>query len=71
MTSKKDSTSAVSKKTPPGLPVPSSPAECPTPAEVSAVLAKEMNQLSVEEREKVFEDVHGIPRVVDEPRERH
>jgi len=33
------------------------------------MLAKEMNQLSVEEREKVFEDVHGIPRVVDEPHE--
>jgi hypothetical protein len=31
------------------------------------MLAKEMNQLSVEEREKVLEDVHGIARVVDEP----
>jgi hypothetical protein len=31
------------------------------------MLAKEMNQLSVEEREKVLEDVHGIARAVDEP----
>jgi hypothetical protein len=30
------------------------------------MLAKEMNQLSVEEREKVLEDVHGIARAVDE-----
>jgi hypothetical protein len=28
-----------------------------------------MNQLSVDEREKVLEDVHGIARVVDEPLE--
>ena len=48
---------------------PSSPAECPTPAETGAMLAKEMNKLSVEEREKVLEDVHGIPRVVDETQE--
>jgi hypothetical protein len=62
--------STVSKKTDASdLPVPSSPTECPTPAEASAMLAKEMNQLSVEEREKVLEDVHGIPRVVDEPQE--
>jgi len=33
------------------------------------MLATEMNQLSVDEREKVLEDVHGIPRVVDEPQE--
>jgi hypothetical protein len=69
MTGKKDSTSAVSKKAPSDLPVPSSPTECPTLAEASALLAKEMNQLSVDEREKVLEDVHGIPRVVDEPQE--
>jgi hypothetical protein len=31
------------------------------------MLAKEMNLLSVEEREKVLEDVHGIARAVDEP----
>jgi hypothetical protein len=31
------------------------------------MLAKEMNQLSVDEREQVLEDVHGIARVVDEP----
>jgi hypothetical protein len=31
------------------------------------MLAKEMNQLSVEEREKVLEDIHGIARAVDEP----
>jgi hypothetical protein len=41
--------------------------ECPSPEATSAMLAKEMNQLSVEEREKVLEDVHGIARVVDEP----
>ena len=33
------------------------------------MLAREMFQLSVEEREKVLEDVHGIARVVDEPQE--
>jgi hypothetical protein len=33
------------------------------------MLAKEMNQLSVEEREEVLEDIHGIARVVDEPQE--
>jgi hypothetical protein len=69
MTGNGDSMSAVSKKTPSDLSVPSSPTECPTPAEASAMLAKEMNQLSVEEREKVLEDVHGIPRVVDESQE--
>jgi hypothetical protein len=72
MPGKKDPTSVVSKKTPSDLPVPSSsssPTEFPTPAEVSSMLAKEMNQLSVEEREKVLEDVHGIARVVDEPQE--
>jgi hypothetical protein len=71
MTGKEDSTSYVSKKTPSDLPVvpASSPTECPTPAEVSALLAKEMNQLSVKEREKVLEDVHGIARVADEPKE--
>jgi hypothetical protein len=40
---------------------------CPTPEASSALLAKEMNQLSVDEREKVLEDVHGISRAVDEP----
>ena len=70
MTGEEDSMSAVSRKTPSALSVPSTPAECSTPAEVlSAMLAKEMNQLSVEDREKAFEDVHGIPRVVDEPQE--
>jgi hypothetical protein len=34
-----------------------------------AMLAKEMNQLSVEEREKVLADIHGISPVVDEPQE--
>ena len=33
------------------------------------MLARDMNRLSVEEREKVFEDVHGIARVLDEPPE--
>ncbi len=67
MTGKKDSTSAVSNETPSDLP--SIPAECATPAEASALLAKEMNQLSVDEREKVLDDVHGIARVTDEPEE--
>jgi hypothetical protein len=31
------------------------------------MLAQEMAQLSVEEREKALEDVHGIARAVDEP----
>ena len=69
MTGKEDSMSTVSKKTPSDLSIPSSPAECPTPDEISAMLAKEMNKLSVEDREKAFEDVHGIPRVVDEPQD--
>jgi hypothetical protein len=71
MAGKEDSMSPVSKKTPSDLSAPSSATtECPTPAEVSAMIATEMNQLSVEEREKVLEDVHGIPRLVDEPHER-
>jgi hypothetical protein len=71
MTGKEDSTSTVSKKTPSDLPVvpASSPTECPSSAEASAMLAKEMNQLSVKEREKILEDVHGIARVADEPQE--
>jgi hypothetical protein len=70
MSGKKDRKSAVSKKPPSDLPVPSSlPTDCPTPAEAGAMLAKEMNQLSVEEREEVLEDVHGIAPVVDEPQE--
>jgi hypothetical protein len=52
-------------KTPSDLPVP----ECPTQAEAGAMLAKEMNKLSVEEREKVLADIHGISPVVDEPQE--
>jgi hypothetical protein len=46
---------------------PTAPTRCPTPDATSAMLAKEMNQLSVEEREKVLEDIHGIARAVDEP----
>lgn len=45
------------------------PLDFPNPAETSALLAKEMNDLSIEEREKVLEDVHGVARVVDEPPE--
>jgi hypothetical protein len=30
------------------------------------LMAQEMNALSSDEREKVFEDIHGIPRVVEE-----
>jgi hypothetical protein len=62
MTGKEDPASAESKKT-------SSDLSVPTQAETSVMLAKEMNQLTVEEREKVLEDVHGIARVVDEPQE--
>jgi hypothetical protein len=71
MSGKKDPTSAMSKKTPSDLPFASSPAEqCPTQAEAAAMLAYDMNQLSVEEREKVFEDVHGVAPVrIDEPQE--
>jgi hypothetical protein len=69
MRGKDDPTSAVDKKTLSDRPFPSSPPECPTPDETSIMLAKEMNRLSVEEREKVLEDVHGIARVVDEPEE--
>jgi hypothetical protein len=47
---------------------PTVPTECPTPEATSAMLAKEMNQLSVEERERILEDIHGIARAVfDEP----
>ena len=72
MTGEEDAMSAMSKSPPSSDPlVPSSfpAAGCPTPAEAGAMLAKEMNQLSVEEREKAFEDVHGISRVVDETQE--
>jgi hypothetical protein len=69
MRGKNDPTSAVDKKTLSDRLFPSSPPECPTPDEASIMLANEMNRLSVEEREKVLEDVHGIARVVDEPQE--
>jgi hypothetical protein len=70
MNSKRDPSSAVDRKTLSNRPLPSSsPPECPTPDEASIVLAEDMNGLSVEEREKVLEDVHGIARVVDEPEE--
>ena len=68
MAGKEDLTYTVSKKTP-SVPA-SPPRECPTPAEASSMLAREMNQLSVKEREKALEDIHGIPRLVDEPKER-
>jgi hypothetical protein len=70
MNSKKDPSSAVDKNTLSERPLPSSsPPEYPTLDEASIMLAKDMNGLSVEEREKVLEDVHGIARVVDEPEE--
>jgi hypothetical protein len=72
MSGKKDPTSAVSMKTPSDVPIPSSssPTENPLQAEeAGAMLAKEMNRLSVEEREKVLADIHGISPVVDEPKE--
>jgi hypothetical protein len=34
--------------------------------ETDALLAKELNELSLDEREKVYEDIHGIPRLVEE-----
>ena len=40
------------------------PNENPTPADADALLAKEMNQLTVEERNNVLNDIHGI---VDDP----
>jgi hypothetical protein len=46
---------------------PTAPTECPNPEATSAMLAQEMAQLSVEEREKALEDVHGIAHAVDEP----
>ena len=36
------------------------PNENPSPADAEALLAKEMNQLSVEERANVLNDIHGI-----------
>jgi hypothetical protein len=69
MNSKQDPSSAVDKNTLSDRPLPSSSPECPTLDEASSMMAKEMNHLSVEEREKVLEDVHGIARVVDEPQE--
>jgi hypothetical protein len=30
------------------------------------LMAKELNELSLEEREQVYEDIHGIPRLVEE-----
>jgi hypothetical protein len=30
------------------------------------LLAREMNELSIDERERIFEEIHGISRVVDE-----
>lgn len=35
--------------------------EAPTNAEMSALIAAELNQLGNVERNKIFEDVHGIP----------
>jgi hypothetical protein len=38
-----------------------------TPAtETDALLAKELNELSLDEREQVYEDIHCIPRLVEE-----
>ena len=35
-------------------------ADMPTPEEIDALVAAELSQLSAEEREKVFEDIHGV-----------
>jgi hypothetical protein len=43
---------------PPGLP--------PTPEEIDALIAREMNRMSFEEREKALDDVHGIGEVEEE-----
>jgi hypothetical protein len=38
----------------------------PTPAEIDSLIAKEMTRLSMEEREKALDDVHGIGKSVNE-----
>jgi hypothetical protein len=38
----------------------------PDPPSLDAVLAKELNELSLEQREKVYYDVHGVSEAVEE-----
>lgn len=38
----------------------------PDPSETEKLLVKELNQLSLEEREQVFEEIHGVHRPVEE-----
>jgi hypothetical protein len=38
----------------------------PTPAEIDSLIAKEMTRLSMDEREKALDDVHGIGKSVNE-----
>jgi hypothetical protein len=38
----------------------------PTPDDIDSLIAKEMNSLSIKEREKALEDVHGVAGVEEE-----
>ena len=40
--------------------------DIPSLADAGALLAQELSQLSLEERERVFEDIHGVPQLIEE-----
>jgi hypothetical protein len=45
------------------------PSGLPTPEEIDALIAREMNRMSLEEREKALDDVHGIGGMEEEDRD--
>jgi hypothetical protein len=49
--------------------VPSSlpPTQDPSPESTDALLARELNTLSIQEREKVFEEIHGVDSIEETP----
>ena len=45
------------------------PVRLPQPKDADALLAKELNELSLREREQVYYDIHGVSDVVEETEE--
>lgn len=42
------------------------PKSCSSPRKVDALVAKDLNELSLEDRENILNDIHGVSQVVDE-----
>jgi hypothetical protein len=42
------------------------PAEDPNPDETEALFAQELNKLSMQERDEVLQDIHGVSDIIDE-----